>query len=193
MRVKTLVKSSVLGSVAALLLLGIGVASAQAPNSGSSAAPDTGIRQVVLSPADQVQKAGEYLNRMGQTRDLIQRDLEDARRQNDVVKTLCLDDKLNQIDVAITNAESRSKSLGTAAERSDNDLAHHEFTILSVLHERANQLDAEAKQCIGKEVGFVGESSTSMTIDEVLPLEDPSEFPDWPIIAQLPNCASCYK
>lgn len=189
MRVKKLLKSSVVGSAAVLLVLGMGVASAQAPEPQD----DVGIRQVQLSPQDQVTKSQEYLTRMEAIRAQIQRDLEEARNQNDVVKTLCLDDKLNQIDVAITNAGDRAKSLGVAAERGDNDLAHHEFTILSVLYERANQLDAEAKQCIGKEVGIVGESSTSMTIEDVLPLEDSSEYPDFPIITQPPNCASCYK
>jgi len=110
-----------------------------------------------------------------------------------VVKTLGLNDKLNQLDVALRSATERKRALDLAAGRGDKDLTNHEFTILSVLYQRAEQLDAEAKQCIGKEVGFVGESSTTMDVDPGMPDEDPTEYPVPPQIFEPPTCASCYQ
>ena len=82
------------------------------------------------------------------------------------MKTLaCLNDKLNQLDVAIRSARERKQSLEAAAQRSDADLATHELTILSVLRQRSDQLTAEANQCIGQEAGFVGDSAVIGTID----------------------------
>ena len=107
----------------------------------------------------------------------MRRQLETARAQRDVVKTLCLNDKLNQIDVAIRSARERRQALELAANRKDADLANHEFTILTVLRQRADQLTAEANQCIGQEAGFVGDSAVTSTIDPNLPQEDPSEYP----------------
>ncbi|MEZ4437840.1 MAG: hypothetical protein R3B72_02035 [Polyangiaceae bacterium] len=185
-------------SATALLLLafvGQGVASAQAPGE----APVQGdvepgqAKQVNLSAAEQAQAADGYMTNMETTRDSIRRELEDARQQRDVVKTLCLNDKLNQLDVAIRSAGERKRGLDLAASRGDADLASHEFTILSVLFERAQQLDAEAKQCVGKEVGFVGESSTTVNIDPNLPFDDPTDLPDTVVIAQPPNCSSCVR
>lgn len=180
--------------LATAALVGQGAASAQAPAADPPVADEaTGAKQVNLSMADQVQAAETYLQNMESTRENIRRDLEDARQQRDVVKTLCLNDKLNQLDVAIRSATERKRGLDLAASRGDADLANHEFTILSVLFQRGQQLDAEAKQCIGKEVGFVGESSTTVDIDPNLPFEDPTDLPDPVVIAQPPNCASCLR
>jgi len=191
MRRKKFSGSSALGIAAVVvgpLLLGIGVASAQAPEAATTSEE----RAVRLQPAQQVAEAKNYVRKMETIRATIQRDLEGARGQNDVVKTLCLDDKLNQIDVAITKSSDRARSLNQAAERSDGDLANHEFTILSVLHDRAIQLDAEAQQCIGKEAGFVGESSSSMTLEGYIAPEE-ADFPLFPVLFEPPNCASCIQ
>lgn len=174
-------------------VVGQGVASAQAPTPEAPAPAEPLSKQVDLSPADQVQAAETYLQTMETIRDSIRRDLEDARQQRDVVKTLCLNDKLNQVDVAIRSATERKRGLDLAASRGEQDLANHEFTILSVLFQRGQQLDAEAKQCIGKEVGFVGESSTTVDINPNLPLQDPTDLPDPIVITQPPNCASCVQ
>jgi hypothetical protein len=199
MRRNQIIGYTVVG-LAVAALIGQGVASAQAPAPAPAAPPAEaapaapgGAKQVDLSPADQVQAAQGYLRNMETTRDHIRRDLEDARQQRDVVKTLCLNDKLNQLDVALRSANERKRGLDLAASRGDQDLANHEFTILSVLFQRGQQLDAEAKQCIGKEVGFVGESSTTVDIAPNLPIEDPTDLPDTGVITQPPNCVSCVR
>jgi hypothetical protein len=199
-------RTNILGyGFAALLAVGIGqsVASAQAtsdPLPGEPLAGDPGAepapglsKQVTLSPQEQLGAGNTYLANMETIRTSIRRDLEEAREQRDVVKTLCLNDKLNQIDVALRSAGERQRSLELAAGRGDKDLANHEFTILSVLHQRAQQLDAEAKQCIGKEVGFVGESSVTMNVDPNLPFDDPTDYPEMIHILEPPQCASCFR
>jgi hypothetical protein len=123
----------------------------------------------------------------------VSRQLESARSQRDVVKTLCLNDKLNQVDVAIRSARERRGDLEAAANRKDADLSNHEFTILTVLRQRTEQLSAEANQCIGQEAGFVGESAVTSTIDPNLPQDDPAQYPVGDVIIQAPSCMSCYK
>ncbi|MEZ4306994.1 MAG: hypothetical protein R3F14_02955 [Polyangiaceae bacterium] len=51
-------------------------------------------RQVTLSPAEQVAQAEGFVARMESTRNSVRRQLETARTQRDVVKVLCLNDKL---------------------------------------------------------------------------------------------------
>ena len=180
--------------VAALaLVLGTGFAAAQAQN---APVPDLNAgqqsRQVSLTPKEQAAQADSFIARMDGARSVVQRQLETARAQRDVVKTLCLSDKLNQIDVAIRSARERKQALDAAATRNDADLATHEFTILSVLRQRTDQLTAESNQCIGQEAAFVGESAVTSTIDPNLPKEDPSEYPDTTIlIVEPPSCVSC--
>ncbi len=174
-------------SLAALLtlVLGGGVAIAQAP-AGQGAVG-------TASPQQQVAQSQAFIAGMENVRGSIRRELSDARQQRDVVKTLCLNDKLNQVDVALRSAGERQHALELAAGRGDGDLANHEFTILSVLDQRVKQLDSEAKQCVGKEIGIVGESSTSLDVKPGLPLEDPSEYPSIPTITEPPMCSTCFR
>lgn len=191
-------RDSIVGFGAVLglaLLVGHGVASAQAQNAPQQP-PDAGAglsRQVNLSPAEQLAQADGSLSRMESSRSTVRRQLESARAQRDVVKTLCLNDKLNQIDVAIRSARERRQALELAANRKDADLSNHEFTILTVLRQRVDQLTAEANQCIGQEAGFVGESAVQATIDPNLPQEDPSQYPSTDVIVEPPACSSCFK
>lgn len=179
------------------LLIGLGIADAQAQAQGGVApAPDATVgltQQVTLSPAEEVAQSEAFLNRMDASRTGVRRQLETARAQRDVVKTLCLNDKLNQLDVAIRSARERRQSLEAAAHRSDSDLSNHEFTILRVLRERSDQLTAEANQCIGQEVAFVNDSAVTSTIDPGIP-EDPSGMgPVVSTIIEPPACTSCIQ
>lgn len=176
------------------MLIGHGIASAQAQPNPPPPSDASGqlSRQVNLSPAEQLQQSEGFLARMEGSRATVRRQLEQARAARDVVKTLCLNDKLNQIDVAIRSARERRQALELAANRKDADLANHEFTILTVLRQRVDQLTAEANQCIGQEAGFVGESAVTTTIDPNLPQEDPSEYPDSDVIVEPPACSSCF-
>ncbi|MFT3769222.1 MAG: hypothetical protein QM820_27605 [Minicystis sp.] len=161
------------------LLIGHGIAAAQAQGQAiPQQQPDAtaGLtRQVNLSPQEQLTQSDSFLARMDGSRTVVRQALEKARIARDVVKTLCLNDKLNQLDVAIRSARERRESLAAAVQRSDVDLANHEFTILSVLRQRSDQLTAEANQCIGQEAGFVGDSAVSFTVDPGI-VDDPSVF-----------------
>jgi hypothetical protein len=159
------------------LFVGHGIAAAQAP-APPPPAPDAtaGLtRQVSLTPAEEVAQSEAFLGKMDGSRTVVRRQLETARAQRDVVKTLCLNDKLNQLDVAVRSARERREALMAAAQRADSDLANHEFTILQVLRQRSDQLTAEANQCIGQEAAFIGDSAVSSTIDPGI-VPDPGAF-----------------
>lgn len=182
-------------SVVALVvgLVGHGMASAQAPGDDPGLSTDpNAAKQADLSIAEQLDQGQKFIARMESIRSSVRRDLEEARQQRDVVKTLCLNDKLNQLDVALRSGNERFRALDLAAKRGDKDLTSHEFTILSVLNQRAEQLDGEAKQCIGKEVGFVGESSVKGTVEPGMPDEDVTAIPDV-LVTMPPVCASCVQ
>ena len=169
-------------------------APAAAPAVPGSGADATGglSRQVNIPPNEQLAQSESDLARMESARDGVRRQLMDARAQRDVVKTLCLNDKLSQLNVAISSAQERHDALAAAVKRNDGDLATHEFTILTVLRQRSDQLTAEANQCLGEEIGSPGNSSVTTTIDKNLPTEDPSEYPSFSLTTEPPSCTSCY-
>jgi len=145
---------------------------------GASADAQVGFqKRPQLSPQEQVAQSDAIITRMESAGTTVRRQLEQARTQRDVVKTLCLNDKLSQIDVAVRSARDRKGSLVAAAQRNDAELSNHEFTILTVLRQRAEQLTAEANQCIGEEAAFSGETRTTTTIDPSLPGSDETQYP----------------
>jgi hypothetical protein len=181
-------------AIGGLVLGAAGSATAQQPS--GPAAPDAQIgfeRRPQLAPQDELAQADLILTRMDGAAATVRRQLEAARAARDVVKTLCLNDKLSQIDVAVRSARDRQSSLQAAVQRGDKELADHEFTILTVLRQRAEQLNAEANQCIGEEVAFVGATQVTTTVDPNLPSGDNTFFPatDPTLLSSPPPCVSC--
>jgi len=145
-----------------------------------------------LTPQQELAAADVGISRMEQASGTISKMLGEARQARDVVKTLCLNDKLSQVDVAIRSAKDRKSALESAVGRNDQELSNHEFTILTVLRQRGEQLTAEANQCIGEEAAFTGATNVSTTIDNTLPPTDDTQYPapSSPIVVGPPAAAS---
>jgi hypothetical protein len=150
-------------------------------------------RRAQLSPQEQLAQADAGLSRMEQAATTVRHQLEAARIARDVVKTLCLNDKLSQIDVATRTARDRQATLQAAVQRGDIEMGNHEFTVLTVLRQRAEQLSAEANQCIGEEVAFVGQTQVTTSVDPSLPGGDMTSYPstDPTLISSPPACITC--
>jgi hypothetical protein len=122
-----------------------------------------------LSPDQRLERAKGFVDTIEHAAQSIQRQLQSARKDRDVVRVLCLNDKLNQVDVALRSARDRVAALGAAVDRKDTDRSRHEFTVLEVLNDRVRTLVNESSQCIGEETGFIGEAEVSVSIDPNLP------------------------
>jgi hypothetical protein len=170
-------------AVGALVLGAAGSATAQGNGAaaGGAAGADGQVsfqHKQQLSPQDELAQADAILSRMDQASGTVRRQLERARTARDVVKSLCLNDKLSQIDVASRSARDRQTALQAAVARNDGELSNHEFTIMTVLKQRAEQLAAEANQCLGEEVAFVGQTQVTPSYPEGLP--SPEETNSYP-------------
>jgi Spy/CpxP family protein refolding chaperone len=184
--------SWVVGGGLAVLAFAVGAA-AQTAQAPPVADAQVGFQHPAqLPPQEELAAADGAIAGMEQTATTVSRMLEQARAARDVVKTLCLNDKLSQIDVAIRSAKDRRSALQAAVGRNDQELSNHEFTILTVLRQRDEQLSAEANQCIGEEAAFVGATNVSTTIDNTLPPTDDTQYspPDNTIVTYPPLSAS---
>jgi hypothetical protein len=182
----------------AILAYGATPADAQTGQAGQPAPDASGQgtvgfqRKTSLTPQEQVGESAKHIARMEQAAAGVRKMLEEARKQRDVVKTLCLNDKLSQVDVAIRSGRDRRTQLQAAVNRNDSELANHEFTILTVLRQRSEQLVAEANQCIGEEAAFVGDTRTQVTIDPSIPPDEtPYPATDPTLVVSPPPCTSC--
>jgi hypothetical protein len=168
-----------------LVAAGAGMREAFAQNTSSAPLPsdrmsaadlgppqNSGSGEDNLSPDEMLAKAKQFVAGIEQSSGSISRQLQAARKERDVVRVLCLNDKLNQVDVALGSAQDRLGSLRTAAERADVDRSKHEYTVLEVLNDRVRVLVNESNQCVGEETGFIGEAEVSVSVDPNLPNAD---------------------
>src|SRR5271155_2393501 len=112
----------------------VGVAGSADAQTGTADLPGAAGSQ--LSGQDELTQAQLILTRIDQASGTARRQLDSARQDHDVVKSLCLNDKLSQVDVAGRSAKDRQGALEAAVKRGDAELSNHEFTILSVLRQR---------------------------------------------------------
>jgi hypothetical protein len=130
-------------------------------------APDS--REQDLSLEQRLTRGNQFVMTIERASQSITRQLQAARKDRDVVRVLCLTDKLSQVDVALSSAQDRVGALRTAVERADADRSRHEYTVLEVLNDRVRVLVNESNQCVGEETGFIGDAEVSVSVDPNLP------------------------
>jgi len=188
-----MIKRWAIASLMVTTLTGVGVAVAQevADQPPPAAAREvSGGADVSLSPKEMLDKVRNMIPQLDRLRATVQSQLDEARKKKDVVKALCLDDKVKQMKLATDTAKDRVVDLTAAVSQNDNDRAKHEFTVVQVLRDRVHTLIAEAQQCIGEETGFVGNTDVTVDIDPALPDADPSDFPDDSLVSDPPELSS---
>jgi hypothetical protein len=175
-------------------MTGVGVAIAQ---EGGGPAPSSvgtkdvkGGEDVSLNPKQMLEKVRGFIPEMDKLRASVAMQLGEAKKKKDVVKALCLDDKVKQMKLATDTAKDRVVDLTSAVSQDDPDRSKHEFTVIQVLRERVQTLVTEAQQCIGEETGFVGNTDVTMDIDPAIPDADPSNFPDDTLVSEPPVLSS---
>lgn len=148
----------------AVVLLGgsvLGVVRAQA---GESEGGEVAVRQPAnLSAGEKVEGARAIVGRGTRLSERVTNLLNEARRDADMIRITCLNDKLAQINANLRNAEGR---LGALTSAVDSGLQDHEYTVITVLGQKFTTLDQEANQCVGQEVYETGTSTNSTQVDE---------------------------
>jgi hypothetical protein len=172
---------------------GVGLAVAQEGAKADPPGPPrevSGGGDVSLTPQQMLERVRAIVPEMEGLRGSVNAQLTEAKKNKDVVKALCLDDKVKQMKLATDTAKDRVVGLSSAVTQNDPDRSRHEFTVIQVLRERVQTLVAEAQQCIGEETGFVGNSEVVVNIDPAIPDADPSDFPEDPLVSEPPVLSS---
>ncbi len=151
-----------------LLPLAAGVAAvAQDAGDGPAASVATG---------DMEANATSMLEKMRGSRKYVQNLLDAARKEKDIIKITCLNDKLTQINVSVRTFEDRLVSLRTAVKTNDSEAVNHEYNILSVLNQKVDGLRLEAEACIGETEGYLGKTEVTVSRPEGEAELDPTDF-----------------
>jgi hypothetical protein len=146
------------------------------PALGQEAAPANNAGGLKIESVEQVpdrQKLAvgtQVLARLeGILKDVL-KSLEEARSEKDVLKLNCVNEKLTQIKGLLRVVQQSDVSLQEAVAKGDEDSAQHEYAKVTIASQRAEQLRADAEQCIGQ-LAYVDEKT-------VVTVEVPEDLPD---------------
>lgn len=133
-------------------------------------------RAADMTPADQIAE-GQRLLSNGQSLSLrVQGMLDQSRREGDVLRVTCLDDKLTQVNAHVRTLGDRVEALQEAVRLADEARRNHEYTVIVVLGQHLVVLDRAASECIGQDIYEIGTTRVVTTIDPNNPNIDPSQF-----------------
>lgn len=153
----------------AALVVSPGLGLAQEVASGGAALKVETVEQV--SDKEKLSRATAVLNRLQSILQDVLKSLEEARKEKDVVKLNCVNEKLTQIKGLLRVAEQSDIALQEDVAKADQDSAQHEYAKVSIAKQRAEQLRADAEQCIGQ-LAYVVDERTVVTV------ETPEDLPD---------------
>jgi hypothetical protein len=162
-----------LSQIAGGILLSAGVAMAAGAMAGDASVDLRKAEQ--LSPSETVKQAREYKQKMTDTSGRIDRLLDKAKKQKDVIKINCLQDKSTKVKGHIAVADQSMTTMNTAVSRSDDGARQHEFLRLTILVQKVIVLGTEAENCIGEDVSYVGETKVQVEVDPSIPDDVPTE------------------
>jgi hypothetical protein len=184
-----------------LILTTAFVASALAANGGAGAAPagnaetpnqaDIAVKQRSnLTPQEMVKQGNEYFKSMNETVKRITDLQNQSKRQKDIIRLNCVTDKLVQAKVNITIGEQAMAALQESISRADEGGRTHEFTRLTIVNQKVQVLGAEAENCIGEDLSFVGATRVDVEVDPNLPQVDVTQPASPQVDVQRPGFAS---
>jgi hypothetical protein len=139
-----------------------------------------------ISVAEMNQQVQVYFDKMDDTlRRMVQ--LQDvARKEKDVIKLNCVNDRLQQLKQLMNIADQARTNMLEAIARGDEEARYHEFGRITIAQQQAQALATESENCIGEDLSFIG--PTRVSVEEPVMPDDPTAEigPDFPIVEPLP-------
>ena len=144
-----------------------------------------------LSAEEQLRQSEEYLKKMRITLHKVKKTAKRARKDKDIIKLNCVNDKLIQIKGNMRLAEQAKDALRAAAARKDLGARNHEFAKLTIMYQKVTVLGQEAEACIGEEIAYIGQTKVLVSVSPDIPTAvDPSTGYTIPLPAVRPPLAS---
>jgi hypothetical protein len=163
---------------------------ADKPAAGNGAVDISVKQKPMLTAEDMVSQSKEYFKTMNDVVKRIQLLQDQAKRQKDIIRLNCVTDKLVQAKVNVNIAEQSMASLQESIVKADEGGRTHEFTRLTIVNQKVLVLGAEAENCIGEDLSFVGATRVDVDVDPNIPQTDPTQPPAPGIDIDRPGEAS---
>jgi hypothetical protein len=161
-----------------------GAADATTPDATLSA-PTT----ASLKPAEMLAQAQDYRAQMNEALNRLNTLSEAARRDRDIIRLTCLSDKIAQVKANIAVTDQTMQSLQEDVARQDEAASLHDYTRLTILHQKVQLVTSEGDACVGADLTYVGQTRVEVQVTGNLPDDSitqpapPSSLPGRPPLA----------
>ena len=126
-----------------------------------------------LSPEEMMKRANKYIDEMKKMLKRMHALQGAARKQKDIIKLNCVNDKLIQLKQLLNIADEARNDMTEAITLEKEEERYHQFGQIKLAHEKAMALRDEAEACIGEELVFLGPTEVDTEAPDVG--DDPTE------------------
>jgi hypothetical protein len=165
---------------------------------GDDAAGDVGVdvdvsfkKTANISASEMIDTGKGYIDDLQAALSRIVQLQEVAKKAGDVIKLNCVNDKLLQIKELLNIAEGALTNITEAIARNDEDERYHQFSRLTIAHQKGEQVKQEGENCIGEDLVYVGDTEIQTDVDPNIPGTDPPDpVGAEPIVVERPPVSS---
>lgn len=161
-------KASLFLRIAIFLLVGIFSVSVVGADNAEDASPENAAVAIdeSKSEAEMLPYVNNQLKESKHIEMSVKSMIDNARKEKDTVRILCIDDKLTQIQALLKAIDNRIETLNVALDAKDSGTARHQFVILQVSFNKINSLRVQADACVGNDDIVIGASESEVSISE---------------------------
>jgi hypothetical protein len=150
------------------------VPAAPAPATGPAPADLRVGALATITPQDMLKNGTDFRKAMSQVAARIEQQLDEARKDKDLIRVNCLTDKAIQARANLNVAEKSFAAMQEAIRRNSEGAAFDQYSRLTILNQNVMVLVAEANACIGQDLSFVGATRVDVKVEGV-PTGDPTK------------------
>ena len=129
-------------------------------------------KQVKLSPKEMRINSEKLINDMKAMLERVIAVQQVARKQKDVIRLNCVNDRLLQVKKLLNIAEASRNDMIEAIAAENERERYHQYSKVKISHEKVTVLRDEAEACVGEELIFIG--PTQVDVDKPDLPDDPT-------------------
>ncbi len=167
---------------------------APSSNQPSEATPDVSVpmeKESQISPDEMERTAREAAEKADLDGKRVEQLKVEARKQKDVIKLNCINDKLLQIKQLLNILEDGLSKLSLAIAEGNDGERYHRYTVIKISGEKITGLRDEAEACVGEEISYLGPLSVDVDSPDVP--DDPTDDDPWGDPVDPPGYASPFE
>jgi len=164
------------------------------PGATPQATPDVSVpmeKEAQIAPEEMEQTARNAAEQAGRDEKRVEQLKAEARKQKDVIKLNCINDKLLQIKQLLNILEDGLSKLTLAIAGEDDGERYHRYTVIKISGEKIAGLRDEAEACVGEEISYLG--PLSVDVDQPDVPDDPTDDDPWGDPIDPPGYASPFE